>query len=96
MKLEKSTLLADDTRGLINTKQTKPRPVASAAPHPTTSAYVNAENIYIEIDRRLYLAEAVHYTINIVYLGLPYDPKKTVKLDIYREFIEKFNLFLGP
>ena len=33
----KSTLLADNTRGLI-TKQTKPRPVASAAPHPITPA----------------------------------------------------------
>ena len=33
-KKPKSTLLADNTQGLITTKQTKPRPVASAAPHP--------------------------------------------------------------
>ena len=32
-KKPKSTLLADNIRGLITTKQTKPRPVASAAPH---------------------------------------------------------------
>ena len=31
----KSTLLADNTE-LITTKQTKPGPVASAAPHPIT------------------------------------------------------------
>ena len=33
-KKPKSTLLAENTRGLITTKQTKLRPVASAAPHP--------------------------------------------------------------
>ena len=36
-KEPKSTLLAN-TRGLITTKQTKPRPVASAAPHLITPA----------------------------------------------------------
>ena len=36
----KSTLLADNTRNLITTKQTKLRPVASAAPHPITPAHV--------------------------------------------------------
>ena len=36
-KSSQSTLLADSTRGLITTKQTKPRPVAS--PHPITPAY---------------------------------------------------------
>ena len=30
----KSTLLADNTQGLITTKQTKPLPVVSATPHP--------------------------------------------------------------
>ena len=35
-KKPKSTLMADNTRGLITTKQTKPRPVAFAAPHPIT------------------------------------------------------------
>ena len=39
-KKPKSTLLADNTQGLITTKQTKPRPVASATPHPITPAYV--------------------------------------------------------
>ena len=33
-KKPKSTLLADNTQGLITTKQTTPRPVASAAPRP--------------------------------------------------------------
>ena len=36
-KKPKSTLLADNTRELITTKQTKYRPVASAAPHPISS-----------------------------------------------------------
>ena len=35
-KRPKQTLLADNTWGLITKKQTKPRPVASAAPHPIT------------------------------------------------------------
>ena len=35
-KKPKSTLLADNTRWLITTKQTKPRQVASSAPHPIT------------------------------------------------------------
>ena len=39
IKQPKSTLLADNTQGLITTKQTKPRPVASAASHPITPAY---------------------------------------------------------
>ena len=38
-KSPKSTLLADNTRGLVTTKQAKPRPVASAAPHPITPTY---------------------------------------------------------
>ena len=33
-KKPKSTLLADNTQGLITAKQTKPRSVASVAPHP--------------------------------------------------------------
>ena len=37
-KHPKSTLLADNARRLITTKQTKPMPVASAAPHPITPA----------------------------------------------------------
>ena len=37
-KKPNSTLLADNTRGLITTKQTKSRPVASAASHPITPA----------------------------------------------------------
>ena len=41
-KTPKSTLLADNnTLGLITTKQTKPGPAASAAPHPTTPAKYN-------------------------------------------------------
>ena len=39
-KSPKSTLLADNARGLTTTKQTKPRPVASAAPHPITPVYL--------------------------------------------------------
>ena len=35
-KSPKSTLLADNTRELITTKQRKPWPVALAAPHPIT------------------------------------------------------------
>ena len=35
-KKPKSNLLASNTRALITTKQTKPRPVASAAPHHIT------------------------------------------------------------
>ena len=38
-KKPKSALLADNTQGLITTKQTKPKPVASAAPH-LIKAYV--------------------------------------------------------
>ena len=37
-KSPKSTLLADNTRGLRTTKQTKPTPVAFAASHPITPA----------------------------------------------------------
>ena len=33
-KAQNQLLLANNTRGLITTKQTKPRPVAFAAPHP--------------------------------------------------------------
>ena len=39
-KKTKSTLLASNTQGLMTTKQTKPRPVASAALHPITTVYV--------------------------------------------------------
>ena len=39
-KKPKSTLLADNTQGLITTKQTKPGPVASAAPYHITPADV--------------------------------------------------------
>ena len=35
----RSTLLADNTQGLITTKQTTPRPVAFAAPHPITPTW---------------------------------------------------------
>ena len=35
-KSPKSTLMADNAQGLITTKQTQSRPVASAAPHPIT------------------------------------------------------------
>ena len=38
-KEPKSTLLADNILGLITAKQTKLRPVATAAPHPITPAY---------------------------------------------------------
>ena len=37
-KKPKSTLLADNKQGLITTKQTKPKPVASRAPHSITPA----------------------------------------------------------
>ena len=37
MKQKKDPLLTDNTKGLITTKQSKPRSVASAAPHPRKS-----------------------------------------------------------
>ena len=43
-----STLLADNTRGLIKTKQTKSRPVASASPHLITPAHVNVKVMLVE------------------------------------------------
>ena len=42
-KSPKSTLLADNTLGLITTKQTKPKSVASAALHPITPGMVKKE-----------------------------------------------------
>ena len=47
-KKPKSTLLADNTGGLRTTKQTKPRPVASVAPHPITP--VKLENLWDKCD----------------------------------------------
>ena len=46
-KIACRTLLADNTRGLTTTKQIKPRPVAFAAPHPSTPAYVKNVLTYI-------------------------------------------------
>ena len=40
MKKKNQINLADNTQGLITTKQTRPKPVASASPHPITPAYV--------------------------------------------------------
>ena len=45
-KKPKSTLFADKTQGLITTKQTKPRQVASAAPHPRTDKGILLTEIY--------------------------------------------------
>ena len=45
--------MADNTRGLTTTKQTKPRPIASVAPHPITPAYKNWKILYKKCPNQL-------------------------------------------
>ena len=86
-KSPKSSVLADNTQGFITMKQTKPRPVASAASYPITPAYIKLENLSIKkpkitllankggqgVNERIFLKK---HTPHLFCLGLHFGSKK--------------------
>ena len=76
-KNPKSTLLADNTQGLITTKQTKPRPVASAPPHPITPAYVKMDGECFFFERSTHNISYVQIPTNILLLKASLESQKS-------------------
>ena len=74
-------MLADNTQGLVITKQTKPRPVVSAALHPI---------IIMSQFGNFIILQALKERISV---GIPYGPKNPVKISIYIEELSRNAVF---